>query len=132
MYKFSEASKANLENVHSALQDVCNLALKLSVIDFGIPSTGGFRTAETQLKLFNAGKSQLDGVGKVSMHQRGLALDFYAYVDGKASWDKLHLALVANAFMQAAARLGFVLTWGGLWRQFPDYPHIQLETSWIR
>ena len=55
-----------------------------------------------------------------------MIIDFYAYVDGKASWDEGHLALVATAFMQAAIKLGYKIQWGGLWKGFKDMPHIQL------
>ncbi|MEO5344604.1 MAG: hypothetical protein H7842_15010, partial [Gammaproteobacteria bacterium SHHR-1] len=43
--------------------------------------------------------------------------DFYAYVDGRASWEREHLAMVAAAFLQAASHLGYAISWGGLWKQ---------------
>ena len=61
------------------------------------------------------------------VHQSGLAFDIYAYVDGKASWDRYHLTQVAAALLQAAALLGYPLTWGGNWKSWQDMPHFQLE-----
>lgn len=126
VYALSARSKARRAGVDPRLIAICDLALQLTVIDFGIPAYGGIRSAKDQLELFNDGKSKCDGVKNRSRHQDGLALDFYAYVDGKASWDEGHLALVAAAFLQAAAMLGHKLQWGGFWVGFRDMPHVQL------
>ena len=79
-----------------------------------------------------------DGTIKKSHHQTGKALDFYAFVDGKASWDPAHLTMVATAYLQAASTLGYSIEWGGLWlgrnpttkdgiRYGWDMPHIELS-----
>ena len=117
----------NLAGVDGRLIDIADLAIKLTNIDFGIPATGGLRTEEVQAKLFEDGFSKADGVSNKSYHQSGKALDVYAYVDGKASWDKLHLALIAAAMLQASAQLGHELKWGGLWKSWQDYPHFELR-----
>jgi|TARA_B110000967_G_scaffold93413_1_gene95995 peptidoglycan L-alanyl-D-glutamate endopeptidase CwlK len=117
----------NLAGVDGRLIDIADLAIKLTNIDFGIPATGGLRTEEVQAKLFEDGFSKADGVSNKSYHQSGKALDVYAYVDGKASWDKLHLALIAAAMLQASAQLGYELKWGGLWKSWQDMPHFELR-----
>jgi len=127
LFSLSTNSKKNLIGVDDRLTEIVDLALTLSNVDFGIPSTGGLRTAETQARLFEEGVSQRDGVNKLSYHQSGKALDVYAYVDGRASWDKLDLALVAAAMLQAAAQLGYPLKWGGLWQSWQDYPHFEFN-----
>jgi len=127
LFSLSTNSKKNLIGVDGRLTEIVDLALTLSNVDFGIPSTGGLRTAETQARLFEEGVSQRDGVNKLSYHQSGKALDVYAYVDGRASWDKLDLALVAAAMLQAAAQLGYPLKWGGLWQSWQDYPHFEFN-----
>jgi peptidoglycan LD-endopeptidase CwlK len=127
MFFFGQKSKNVLLSVNPKLQEIAEEAIKITKIDFGFPSSGGKRTPEEQNQLFRDGKSQLDGYDKKSYHQTGNALDFYAFVDGKASWDKYHLAMVAAAFLQAASNLGYKLTWGGLWQNFQDYPHVQIE-----
>ena len=126
-FKLSQNSINNLAGVDGRLIDIADLAIKLTNIDFGIPSTGGLRTTEDQAKLFADGVSKADGVNNKSYHQSGMAVDVYAYVDGKASWDKLDLALVATAMLQAAAQLGYPLKWGGLWTSWQDYPHFELR-----
>jgi len=115
MFKFSSTSRLRMSGVNPEMLEIANLAIKISKIDFGIPQFGGVRTAEEQAQLFANGKSKADGVNNLSNHQSGRALDFYAYVDGRASWERDHLAMVACAFLQAASILGYSLSWGGLW-----------------
>mgnify|MGYP003634724722 FL=1 len=126
MFKLGSNSLNNRAGVDPRLIEISDRAIQISIIDFGIPSSGGLRTTKEQAALFTAGKSNADGRTNKSYHQTGRALDVYAYVDGKASWDKLHLALIAAAMMQAANELGYKLEWGGLWKSFQDMPHFQL------
>ena len=125
-HKFSINSAKVLAGVDVRLREIASRALELSKVDFGIPSSGGVRTASEQKVLFDNYKSQLDGFKKRSHHQTGKALDVYAYVDGEASWDESHLSMVACAMLQAASELGYKLEWGGLWVSFVDMPHFQL------
>lgn len=124
-YRLSKTSLRNLDGVHPELIDVVKMAIQITKVDFGIPSTGGYRTAETQHKLFLDGKSKADGYEKKSNHQTGNAVDVFAYVDGKASWDESDLAMVACAMLEAANRLGVNLRWGGHWKSFVDMPHFE-------
>ncbi len=138
MFQFSLTSKQRRAGVDFRLIEISDRALELSVIDFGIPEHGGKRTAEEQHKLFHDNKSNADGYEDKSYHQSGKALDFYAFVDGAASWHPGHLAMVASAFLQAACELGYPLTWGGLWKPVKtshgipygwDAGHVQLESE---
>lgn len=126
MFKFGKSSQRNMHGVHHDLIKAAELAITLSNVDFGIPSTGGLRTAAEQNELFLDNKSKADGYDKKSYHQTGRALDVFAYVDGKASWKEEHLALVACAMLEAASQLGVRLEWGGHWSSFKDMPHFQL------
>lgn len=112
-YHLSKSSLRNLDGVNPELVDVVKLAIQITKVDFGIPSTGGYRTAAMQNKLFLDGKSQLDGFDKKSKHQTGRAVDVFAWVDGAVSYDPHHLAMVACAMLQAANKLGVNLAWGG-------------------
>ena len=127
MFKLGKNSINNMAGIDGRLIDIADVAITLSNIDFGIPSTGGLRSEADQAKLFADGVSKADGVNNKSYHQSGKALDVYAYVDGKASWDKLHLALIAAAMLQASAQLGYELKWGGLWKSWQDYPHFEIK-----
>ncbi len=125
-FRFSSSSLVRRANVDKRLIEISDLAIKISVVDFGVPQYGGIRTAEAQRDLYDANKSNCDGTVKLSNHQTGKALDVYAYVDGKASWDRYDLSMVAAAMLQAASVLGYKLKWGGLWTKFKDYPHFEL------
>lgn len=131
-FQFSHSSLKNRHGVDPRLIAISDLALEISLIDFGHGPDSGLRSAERQEELFLEGKSLANGHSTKSKHQLGRALDFYAYVDGKASWEPLHLSIVAAAFMQAAIILGYKIRWGGLWRKKNggiygwDMPHIEL------
>ena len=114
-YSLSKKSKKNREGVDPRLIEIGDLAVTLTLIDFGHGNTAGLRSAQTQHALFLGGKSKADGYDKIGKHQSGKALDFYAYINGAASWAPIHLAMVATAFLQAASILGYKIQWGGLW-----------------
>ena len=134
---FGKKSMGTLNTCERDIQTVLNEAIKHT--DFSV--IFGNRTIELQQELYAKGRTDgkvtdiskvvtyLDGVNKKSYHQSGRALDFYAYVDGKASWEKEHLAVVACSFLQAANELGYKLEWGGLWKSFQDMPHVQLSRA---
>ena len=124
MWYLSERSLSRRQGVDERLIAISDLALTISPIDFGIPEHGGLRSQEEQSFLYGENKSNADGYVKISNHQLGKALDFYAFVDGKASWQEHHLAVVAAAHLQAAAQLGHKIQWGGFWqRKKPVYVH---------
>ena len=130
--KLSDKSKQRREGVDLRLIEISDLAIQITVVDFGHPADAGLRTAERQKELFDQKLSKADGYKNKSNHQAakdglGKALDFYAFVDGKASWKHEHLSMVACAFLQAASMLGYKLEWGGLWRGFKDMPHVQIK-----
>ena len=141
-YQFSKASMNNMKGVHPELVVIMQEAIKNSLIDFGVPSTGGVRTAAQQKALFDIYKSDCDGKVKLSMHQLkkdgyGHAVDFYAYVNGEASYDRVHLGMVASVIMSTAKRLkkagkvSIELYWGGQFASSDfkgwDYPHIEIS-----
>jgi len=137
MFSLSNNSQKNREGVDPKLIEISELAITLTLVDFGHGLDSGKRIASQQFGLYRLNKSLCDGYKIISNHQTGKALDFYAYVDGKASWDEHHLAMVACAFFQAAAILGYKIRWGGLWKAgnpekkngIPygwDCPHIEL------
>jgi|CoawatStandDraft_6_1074263.scaffolds.fasta_scaffold88324_2 peptidoglycan L-alanyl-D-glutamate endopeptidase CwlK len=134
-YSFGKNSLKHQEGLNPDLKLILKRALEISVFDFGVPQTGGARSAETQNRLYLDGKSQLDGLNHLSNHQSGNAVDVFA-IDpetGKASWDHEMLAVIAAAMLQAASELETApLRWGGLWGHygrngaFCDRPHFEL------
>ena len=128
MWVLSKNSLNRREGVDKRLIEISDMALSISPIDFGVPEFGGLRTIEDQKGLCDKGVSPYcDGTINRSLHQDGLALDFYAYVDGKATWNPMYLTTVAAAHLQAASRLGYKIRWGGFFKSFTDMPHIELQ-----
>ena len=120
MYSFGTSSQQRIAEVHELLQALAFETIKISPFDFGIPSTGGKRTAEQQKELFDKGNSKCDGYNKKSYHQTGLALDFVPYIDGSYTWEntKAFLAIAKAAFQvwnTIPDKNGFFLHWGGYW-----------------
>lgn len=90
--------------------------------------SSGYRSNEEQQRLYNQGRTTPGNVvtnarpGE-SLHNYGLAIDYFLVsADGKQS-----LWSVNNNWRRVAAigkSLGF--EWGGDWRGFVDYPHLQM------
>lgn len=126
-FAFSDSSLRRLETCDPRIQEIMNIAIQHSPLDFGIPSLGGKRTADEQNKLFLDGVSKCDGHRHLSYHQSGMAVDIYAYVDGKASWDETYLSVIAGHVLGVAKGLNYELEWGGFFKNFLDMPHFQLR-----
>jgi peptidoglycan L-alanyl-D-glutamate endopeptidase CwlK len=127
MYKLSKRSYERLNGIDAILIAIVTESIKESPFDFGIPRSGGLRTAEEQYILFKDGKSKCDGFKKKSYHQSGKAFDIFAYVDGSASWDKEHLTAIARHIQKIAKdQFNVDLEWGGDWKSFRDMPHFQI------
>lgn len=132
-YKYGKRSNAILNSgISQQLIDVCIMAQQIAnkahigayIPDWGYSS--GFRTLDEQREMFNAGKSNCDGVLKVSNHQTGNAIDFYAYVDGKTSYAHEDVMPIITCHMQAAMELNVRINTGALFSTIYDAPHIEL------
>lgn len=66
-HRYSEKSKKKLNTCHPIIVRTMNRVLKISTLDMGI--TDGIRSESKQFRLFSEGKSTLDGINKLSMHQ---------------------------------------------------------------
>jgi peptidoglycan LD-endopeptidase CwlK len=114
-----------MDEVHPDLVRVATRALQLSPVDFGISE--GARSLERQRILVNAGASTtMNSRHLVSQNGFAHAIDIYAYVDGRASWDWPLYGIIAASFKQAARELNIPIEWGGDWKTFFDGPHFQL------
>ena len=133
MFVFGRKSLENREGVDQRLIEIDDLALEISTIDFGHPRFSGLRTLQDQQALFESGNSKCDGIDKKSKHQSGRALDFYAFVEGEATWEKTYMAMIGAAYLQSACMLGYKISWGGFWQDSPgqmfgwDMGHVELD-----
>lgn len=129
-WKLSKRSQLNLQKVHPDLVRVVYRALELSPYDFGI--TEGLRTLETQKQYVEEGKSK-------TMNSRHLeqedgyshAIDISVFAP-KLTWEHKHFRKVIQAFVTAAIEEGVQLRFGGLWENFLDSPHIELNKEYYQ
>lgn len=88
--------------------------------------TQGYRSMEEQARLYAMGRTK---PGKIvtnakpgySYHNYGLAIDFCLLRNGRAVWT---VDDDWRTVAQLAKGLGF--EWGGDWKGFKDYPHLQM------
>lgn len=133
MYSFSQNSLKRLSTAHPDLQEIMEEAIRRTPIDFGI--SHGHRTPQEQLQLFLHGRldneqivTYRDGYNKKSKHNEkpSHAVDVYAFVNGRASWEETHLREIASVVKAVAREKGIAIAWGGDWTRFKDLPHFEL------
>ena len=140
-YTLSKLSLSRLEGVHPKLKTVIKLGITNSPYDFMIVQ--GLRTAEYQNQLYQQGRTKpgkkvtnCDGYTHKSNHQAkadgfGHAIDFAIYnpnIPGKIEWDNTSkYKAVADHLKKIAEENGIKIEWGGDWKRFKDYPHIELK-----
>ncbi|RIX60649.1 M15 family peptidase [Paenibacillus nanensis] len=112
------------------------LVAEAAKLDIDVVITDGFRSHEEQNALYEKGRTTSGPVvthvrGGGSYHNYGLAIDFALKTSkGQIIWD---LEYDGNRNGEAdwmevvaiAKRLGF--SWGGDWKDFKDYPHLQMD-----
>lgn len=129
-FHLSKNSLNHLEGVHPDLVAVVKRAIQITRIDFGVSE--GLRTLERQKQLKAQGKSttlksrhlkQDDGYGH--------AVDLYVIgPNNKATWEHKYFRLAIQAMMTAAIELDVQIKAGGLWRDFLDSPHFELNQEY--
>ncbi|MYL21320.1 M15 family peptidase [Halobacillus litoralis] len=98
--------------------------------------TDGHRSVSEQDMLYEQGRSEEGSIvtyaeGGESYHNYGLAIDFAIETkDGRVVWDMNYDGNNNGTsdwmeVVEVAEDLGF--TWGGDWKNFKDYPHLQMD-----
>lgn len=82
--------------------------------------TAGLRPIPASENVYTV--TNCDGVKKKSAHQSGRAIDIVPLIGGRPSWPVAGSALW-YPIADCMKRNGF--TWGGDWKDFPDFPHFQ-------
>lgn len=150
-YKLSRNSQKYVDSCETLMHELVKRAMEIANIrklhcpDWGV--SAGKRTTDEQFNLFRKGRNMVvnthgrnvyeivnqnevvtycDGYTKRSPHQDGLAIDIYAYVDGKANYEPGNLALVFTCFQEAAKDMGITIEWGGNYNSLADAPHIEI------
>lgn len=128
-------SLERLAKLHPAISAEA-LAIATSLWQAGVwlRVTHTFRTWEEQAALYAKGRSM---PGRVvtnakpgqSYHNYGLALDFTVLTpQGKVSWDRdadFNADALSDWFQVVEAFKAKGWEWGGDWKSFKDYPHLQ-------
>lgn len=90
-----------------------------------------YRSFEESDRLYAQGRTTPGEIvsnakGGQSWHNYGLALDFHLQINGKDVWDQNNpnWKVVVNIFKAH----GF--TWGGDWKGFKDYPHLEYKAGY--
>lgn len=144
-FKFGTRSKKNLESVHPDLQEVMDIAIANTPIDFMVIC--GWRSKDEQDKLFAQGLSKVrypdskhnhsyTDANTGNLRPQSLAIDFVPYRSGSpVDWSDTHaFAVIAGVMMAAAKSHGKTLRWGGDWdmdgstkdQSFMDWGHVEL------
>ncbi|QOV13288.1 M15 family metallopeptidase [Viridibacillus arvi] len=125
-----------LTELHPIVKENKNILLKKAAeIDIDVIITEGLRPFEKQDELYNQGRSTKGNIvtyskGGESFHNYGLAFDYaIKNANGGIEWD---IEYDGNhngesdwfEVAKLAKELGF--EWGGDWRKFKDYPHLQM------
>lgn len=55
------------------------------------------------------------------------AMDLVLYIDGKPTWDTSKIYYYQFLGERIMEEFGDVLTWGGKWQSFKDFPHFELK-----
>lgn len=150
MNQFSNTSKERLATAHPDLIRIMEAALQLSPVDFGIAY--GYRSPQKQMELYQQGRTtpgpivtNIDGVKTKSKHNEypSHAVDIFAFVNGKASWEEKDLVflggiIIATAkLLKQAGKITHDIRWGGNWdgdgiiitdQNFQDLPHFEIIT----
>lgn len=131
MYSLSDRSLLKLEGVDSELVAVVKRAIELTEVDFAV--TEGLRSMDRQHLLVMRGYSQT----LRSKHLVGKAVDVMAvgdlnndgivdHQDKSITWNREHYGKIAEAFHEAARKIGVTVRWGGDFKTFYDGPHFEL------
>ncbi len=112
------------------------LVAQSKALGIDVVITDDFRSTEEQNALYRQGRGDKGAIvtqvkGGGSYHNYGLAIDFALRIPGgDVIWD---LKYDGNGngksdwmeVVSIAKKLGF--SWGGDWKSFPDYPHLQMD-----
>ncbi len=130
-YRLSGRSLGNLDGVHPDMVKVVARAIEITEYDFGV--TCGTRLWEEQKVLVADGKSTtMNSKHLIQWDGYSHAVDLSCYVGGKIVWEHKYFRKLIQAMMTAAIELGVQIKAGGLWRDFLDSPHFELDASYYK
>ena len=140
-FNYSKTSKERLNTCHPDLIKIMNFVIRYSSVDIGIAE--GHRSVKRQFRLFQQGKSKIDGYSRLGKHnyRPSMAVDIYAFFNNKAQWDAETITYIMGMIHLAAevlfeqGEISHKVRWGGNWdmdgvvlldQSFDDRPHVEL------
>ena len=131
-YSYGDMSLSHLQTCDERLQELMHATLRVSPCDIRILE--GHRSIERQKRLFEEGRTKIDGVNKISQHNHtpSRAVDIAPY---PVDWNNAErFYWLAGAVFATANRLQIPIRWGGDWdgdasfadQNFDDLPHFEL------
>lgn len=145
MYKLSNRSLNNLNDVDENLVKVVKRAIKITKQDFTVIegkrskeqcaiNYGKGRTANECIKkgidpkYARPNEKKVTWVNKplATKHATGRAVDIYPYPINMQDNDPKKFEAINEAIQQAAKELGVKINWGGNWQKIKDYPHFEI------
>ena len=124
-FALGKNSLSKLSTVDKRLWTICQDAIKITRIDFGVIC--GKRTLAEQEALLAKGATQT----MKSKHLDGLAVDLMAYINGRASWELNLYDDIADAMKEASRKNDIPIRWGAAWHidDTVSYTHLTLPTK---
>ncbi|TGB04672.1 D-alanyl-D-alanine carboxypeptidase family protein [Halobacillus salinus] len=130
-----DRSFRNMKAVHPAVKDKIHLLLIKCYRDgINVQISSGYRSNTEQQRIYNQGRTTAGSVvtnakpGQ-SVHNYGLAVDYFL-----TNWDGTDATWTVNKDWRSVAEFGKALrfNWGGDWKNFRDYAHLELTDglSW--
>ncbi|WP_425423390.1 M15 family metallopeptidase [Shimazuella kribbensis] len=127
--------KYNLQKLHPEVQSAMEQWMRnVEKKGITIKIVEGFRSIEEQNELYAQGRTKpgqkvTNAKGGQSYHNYGLAIDFAILDKEQLSWDikkdgNENGVADWDEVVREAKKLGF--SWGGDWKGFKDYPHLQM------
>jgi len=135
-FAFGRRSREHLNTCHPHLIAVMEAAIKHTPIDFTVLE--GHRSTERQRRMFEEGRSTLDGVRNLSKHQStpSIAVDVAPYpIDWDSPVAVKRFFWLSGVIFAHASMLSVKIRWGGNWngrdivdgeQRFHDLPHFEL------
>ena len=116
--KIDDRTKKNMHGIHGDLQALITRSYQVcpsfTVID-------GLRTIEEQKEYYAKGTTTT----LKSKHLTGHAFDF---IPNPLDWGNINsFKAVGECIKTVAERTSIPIQWGGDWKNFKDYPHIELK-----
>lgn len=128
MAQFGRRSNECLATCVPEIRTVCEQAIKF--VDFAV--TTGHRTGVEQDRLYALGRTMPGSI--VTYKQAGESVHnimpspAFDFAPWPIDWnDLIRFGVVAGVLRYVAWLEGIDLKWGGNWRTFKDYPHMQLR-----